>query len=308
MKKGTGFMMLALLSGMLFSCSSSSNEDPTENPIENPGNNPGGRVAVQFSSSISVDTRAAGTTWTAGDCIGIFMTRAGAALADDGISEGVNNIAYTTTAGDGRFAPAQGAGTIYFPINGAVDFYAYYPQQAFAGYQLSLNVADQTDQEAIDLMYATAPNKDKTQPGVMLGFAHQLSNLVLDVQPGDGLTAADLSALTVTVKGQHTTATYNLADGTIANAASPADVAMKAVTAGSRYEAILLPTAGESRELEFNLNNGHDAPFRWTMQGTLDGGMKYHYTKVKLSRTAAEVEGAILPWAETTDDSENEAK
>lgn len=292
-------MMLALLSGALFSCSS--NDDTTGNPDK-------GRVAVQFSSRISIGTRAAGTTWTAGDCIGIFMTQAGAALTDEHISEGVSNTAYTTTTGDGKFTPAQGAETIYFPIDGTVDFYAYYPQQTVNAYQLSLNVADQTNQEAIDLMYATATGKDKTQPSVMLNFAHQLSNLVLDVQPGEGLTTADLANLTVTVKGQNTTATYNLADGTFANAASAADVEMKTVSAGSRYEAILLPTAAESRELEFNLHNGHDAPFRWTMQTTLDAGTQYHYTKVKLSRTAAEVEGTILPWTETTDDTENEAK
>lgn len=297
MKTRTKFLTLALLSGMLFSCSNDDSNENTQNK----------QVAVRFSSSISVGTRAAGTTWTAGDCIGIFMTNANAALADANISENVSNIAYVTT-GDGKFTPAQGAKTIYFPINGAVDFYAYYPHQAVSACQLSLNVADQGNQESIDLMYATAKGKDKTQPNVTLNFAHQLSNIVLDVQPGEGLTAADLANLTITVKAQNTTAIYNLADGTISSAATLADIAMKTVTAGSRYEAILLPTAAESRQLEFNLNNGHDAPFRWTMQTTLDAGTKYHYTKVKLSRTAAEVEGTILPWTETTDDSENEAK
>lgn len=288
---------MVALSASLLSCS---HDEATVAPSAE-------RVAVQFSSNISAGVRATGTTWTAGDCIGIFMTQAGATLAAETISEGVDNTAYATT-GNGQFVPAQGAATIYFPISGAVDFYAYYPQQAVADYALALNVYNQDNQEAIDLMYATATGRDKTQPAVQLTFVHQLSSLVLDVQPGDGLTAADLAGLTVKVKGQATTASFHLADGTLTGAAAPADIAMKTVAAGSRYEAILLPTAAQSRELEFNLNNGHDAPFCWTMHGVLEPGTRYHYTTVRLSRTAAQVEGSIQPWTETTDNNENEAR
>ena len=64
----------------------------------------------------------------------------------------------------------------------------------------------------------------------------------------------------------------------------------------------------EKRVLEFDLNNGYDAPFVWTMPVKLKGGSKYHYTKVKLSRTAAEVFGTIEPWNEVKDDNEHVAK
>ena len=259
------------------------------------------RVAVQFSCQINVETRAAGSQWGAGDRIGIYMTEAGLPLADGNISEQVENIAYVTT-GDGTFTPAEGERTIYFPILGNVDFYAYYPQTAAVDdYQLSVNVADQSRQEAIDLVYATVMNRDKSQPEVQFNFRHQLSNLVLDVQPGNGLTAEELSNLTITVKNQNTTATYRLADGALASAATPADVELKAVTSGSRYEAILLPTADEGRELVFDLHNGHDAPFLWQMPGPLVAGMQYHYSSVKISRTAAQVEGVIQSWGEATD-------
>lgn len=289
---------LAMTAGVMTSCS---NDDAVENTGKEE------KVAVQFSSKISVASRAAGTTWTAGDRIGIFMNEAGQSLSEANIRENALNIAYVTAAGDGKFAPVDEAQTIYFPIHGTVDFYAYYPQQTVTDCKLALNVADQSNQEAIDLMYSKVTGKDKEQPAVTLSFAHQLSNIILDVQPGDGLTAADLAGLTVKVKSQCTTATYDLATGEKSNDGDVADVAMKSVTAGSRYEAILLPSGANSCVIEFDLNNGHDAPFVWTMPTTLEAGMQYHYTKVKLSRTAAEVEGIIQPWAETTDDNENVA-
>ena len=114
--------------------------------------------------------------------------------------------------------------------------------------------------------------------------------------------------MTVTVKGQNTKATFNLVDGTISGEEIPADITMKTTEAGKQYEAILLPTNEESRVIEFDLNNGYDAPFVWTMPGKLVGGNRYHYTVVKLSRSAVEVSGTIEAWTEAGDNNEHVAK
>ncbi|MGN0225196.1 MAG: fimbrillin family protein [Prevotella sp.] len=286
---------LAMLAGCFTSCS---NDDSVDDGQE--------KVAVQLSADISLSTRATGSSWTNGDRIGIFMTEAGSPLTNANVSDGVSNLAYVT-AGDGRFTPADGVKTIYFPIQGSVDFYAYYPHSEVSDCKVALNVANQDNQEAIDFMYATAKGKDKKQPAVTLNFSHMLSNIVLDVQPGDGLTEADLANLTITVKSQYSKAVFNIADGSIAGQSELTDIVMKAVSPGSRYEAVLLPSGANSCLLEFNLNNGSDAPFYWTMQYSLEPGMRYHFTKVRLSRTAVEVDGTILPWTETTDENENEA-
>lgn len=288
-------LSIVLMASAMVSCST---DDATSSAQ-------GDKVAAQFSGNISVNTRATGDTWTAGDQIGIFMTTTGKALAAGSISEGVDNVAYETAKGESTFLPIKEI--VYFPIDGNVDFYAYYPYSKVTDYKVTLNVADQSDQEAIDFMYVTKKNCNKATPKVDLLFNHQLSNLVLDIQPGDGLTQNDLSKLTVTVKGQNTTATFNLADGTVSNAGTPADIVLNAVEKGKKYEAILIPTTATGRELVFNLNNGHDAPFVWTMPTKLEAGSKYHYTSVKLSRTAAEVTGTILPWNEQKDSNEHVA-
>ena len=297
MKKMTKFFALALLAGAMVSCSTEDIAPSTQND----------KVAVQFTGGINVNTRAAGVAWADGDRIGIFMTGADQSLSADAIKEGVDNVCYQTS-GSIAFSPISGGKTIYYPIDGNVDFYSYYPHTTVSDYKVALNVADQTSQEAIDFMYAQTKGCHKSIPQVELKFNHMLSNLVLNVQPGNGLTEDDLNKLKVTIKDQNTTATFNLADGLISGEGNPTNIQMKAVQVGKKYEAILLPTKSTTREIEFDLDNGHDAPFVWTMATDLKGGNLYNYTTVKLTRTSVELSGTIKPWNEVKNNNENIAE
>ena len=294
MKKMTKFFALALLAGAMVSCSTEDTAPSTQND----------KVAVQFTGGISVNTRAAGQDWADGDKIGIFMIEAGKTLSADAIREGVDNVCYQSN-GSIAFSPVSGGKTIFFPIDGDVDFYSYYPQTTVNDYKVALNMANQTSQEAIDFMYAKKTGCNKATPQVDLKFNHMLSKLVLNVQPGNGLTQDDLNKLKVTIKDQNTTATFNLADGVISGEGNPANIQMKTVKVGKKYEAILLPTKSTTREIEFDLDNGHDAPFVWKMDQELKGGNLYNYTTVKLTRTGVELSGTIKPWNEVKNDNEN---
>ena len=294
MKKMTKLFVLALLAGAMVSCNTEDTASTT----------PNGKVAVQFTGGISVNTRASGLAWADGDMIGIFMTGANQSLSADAIKEGVDNVCYQTS-GSIAFSPISGGKTIYYPIDGDVDFYSYYPYTTVSNYKVALNVADQTNQEAIDFMYAKTTGCNKATPQVDLRFSHMLSKLVLNVQPGNGLTEDDLNKLTVTIKDQNTTATFNLADGVISGEGNPDNIQMKAVQVGKRYEAILLPTASKIREIEFELNNGFDAPFVWKMDQELTGGNLYNYTTVKLTRSTVDMMGTIQSWNEVKNNNEN---
>ena len=297
MKKMTKLFALALLAGAMISCSTDDTASST----------PNGKVAVQFTGGINVNTRAAGVAWAEGDKIGIFMTDTKQPLSADAIQEGVDNVCYQTNGSIG-FSPVSGGKTIFYPIDGDVDFYSYYPHTTVSDYKVALDVTDQGKQEAIDFMYAKTPGCNKANPQVFLKFFHKLSNLVLEVQPGPGLTQEDLKKMTVTVKGQNTKATFNLVDGTISGEENPADITMKTTEAGKQYEAILLPTEEASRVIEFDLKNGYDAPFVWTMPVKLESGKRYHYTVVKLSRSAVEISGTIEPWIMAGDNNEHIAQ
>ena len=294
MKKMTKFFALALLAGAMVSCSTEDTAPSTQND----------KVAVQFTGGISVNTRAAGLAWADGDMIGIFMTGTKQPLSVDAIKEGVDNVCYQSNGSIG-FSPVSGGKTIFFPIDGDVDFYSYYPQTTVNDYKVALNMADQKSQEAVDFMYAKTTGCNKAKPQVDLKFNHMLSKLVLNVQPGNGLTQDDLNNLTVTIKDQNTTATFNLADGVISGEGNPDNIQMKAVQVGKRYEAILLPTASTTREIVFDLNNGYEAPFVWKMDSDLKGGNLYNYTTVKLTRTGMALTGTIEAWKEVNNNNEN---
>ena len=215
-------------------------------------------------------------------------------------------MAYETNGGI-SFSPISGGKTIYYPIDGDVDFYAYYPQTTVNDYKVALNVADQSKQEAIDFMYAKTTGCNKAIPQVELKFSHQLSWLVLNVQAGNGLTEVDLENLKVTIEDQNTTATFNLVDGTISDEGNPNNITMKTVEAGKIYEAILLPTTSKTRKIVFDLNTGYAAPFVWTMESALKGGNRYNYTTVKLTRTSVDIMGTIESWNEVKNINENVA-
>ena len=295
MKKIVTFFALALLASVMVSCN---NENSPMAQDE--------KVAVQFTGGINVSTRAAGVAWADGDKIGIFMTAAKETLSANSIKEGVDNVPYETN-GSCSFSPISGGKTVYYPIDGEVDFYAYYPQTTVSDYKVALNVADQSKQEAIDFMYAKTTGCHKTMPQVELKFSHQLSWLVLNVQAGNGLTEDDLKNLKVTIEDQNTTATFNLVDGTISDEGNLTNITMKTVEAGKIYEAILLPTTSKTRKIVFDLNTGYDAPFVWTMESDLKGGNRYNYTTVKLTRTSVDIMGTIESWNEVKNINENVA-
>lgn len=295
MKKIVTFFALALLASVMVSCN---NENSPMAQDE--------KVAVQFTGGINVSTRAAGVAWADGDKIGIFMTAAKETLSANSIKEGVDNVPYETN-GSCSFSPISGGKTVYYPIDGEVDFYAYYPQTTVSDYKVALNVADQSKQEAIDFMYAKTTGCHKTIPQVELKFSHQLSWLVLNVQAGNGLTEDDLKNLKVTIEDQNTTATFNLVDGTISDEGNLTNITMKTVEAGKIYEAILLPTTSKTRKIVFDLNTGYDAPFVWTMESDLKGGNRYNYTTVKLTRTSVDIMGTIESWNEVKNINENVA-
>lgn len=289
-------LILATAALALAACSDNENE---------PADRADGQlVPVEFRASVGVtETRAIDQTWSAADAIGIFMVKAGQSFVPEQISEGAENIRYVVDAAvAGTFKP-DGT-TIYYPMdNSEVDFYAYSPQgsvtkeEVATNYLYAVNVATQTNQEALDLLYSNdVKGKKKTDKVITLGFKHQLCKVILTVEPGAGVSADEMNGLTVKVNAQNTTADFDLTAGALkADVANSADITFFKQTDAYIYEAILLPDAATDRTFEFDLNNGRDVPFIWNMGKALTAGSKYTYT-VKLNRSGVQVSGQIDPW------------
>lgn len=214
-----------------------------------------GSEGIVFTTAIQ--SRVSGNTWNANDEVGIYMMNAGSGI-EAATAQNKKYIAQT----NGTLTAAPGNG-IYLPESGNVDFIAYYPYTtSVSGNKLAVNVSDQSNPAAIDLIYSNGTKgiEATTATTISLAFTHQLTKLTLNVTKD--ATVETLSGLNVTMKGISTEGEFNLADGTLTATAGTnnKDVAMYIDAQGTTATAtaIILPTAAStdqtSLNLTFNLN------------------------------------------------------
>lgn len=271
-----------------------------DNGMETPESD--GRVALQVTSGINVQTRAYNGTWESGDAIGIYMLNGETAEAE--------NCKYTTekTGTSGTFK-ADAANTIYFPINGdSRDFTAYYPyKETIANGIYQVDVTTQTSQKDIDLMGAAkVTGKNKNDADVAFKFAHKLVKLALTIKPdGTSLTAADMKGLKVEITNQPVLATYDVVKGgdvsIITTSGKAVDIELLTNADGTAAEGIVLPnTSTEGMYLRFTLK-GIDTPFTWKICSTpsspfrYEAGRKYTYT-ITVTKTNVNATPTVTDW------------
>jgi hypothetical protein len=254
-------------------------------------------VALEVTAGIATETpqtRVQGTTWQTGDAIGIFQLETGTLMALDVNSKYVNTTGST-------FAPADATQTIYFPIETTPtsDFIAYYPyNDAQANYLYSIDVTNQSNQEAIDLLTADkVTGKDKAAPAVAFNFKHRLSKLELNLTAGNGIITSDLAGIAITITGQQLETTFDLYDGVLATPSGTTQaITLKTASNGLTAEAIIIPAAASAgRQLTFTLSGGEE--FVWNIPDTKEfqAGQKNIYN-ITLNRTSIDVTSTITDW------------
>jgi hypothetical protein len=253
-----------------------------------------------------IKTLAAESSWDSTDDIGVFMVD----NATTDVRNEAANKQYRTADGSGNFTAFNAANTIYYPVNGdKVDFIAYYPYDQLITTlgDYSVDVSNQTASADIDLLYATANNGDagydkNSSSLIALTFNHKLSKLTLNITNEEDvtqITAADLAAMTVSIAGLNTKATFNLAAGTLGAGSTKAAITPRTVTAGAKYEAILLPETFTGATVTFAIPTGSSAGnYNWTIpDGAFDSGKEYVYTVAFTGTNGAiSVTGTIDPW------------
>ena len=273
------YLFLAAAALTLASCSNDNDF------ADRPGD---GRVAVNFSGGITL-TRTTGDAWDLNDGIGIYMVETGTQTVVDNAA----NRRYVTAAGDGRFSPASEDQTIYFPLdaNNKVDFIAYYPQDALTGNTYAVDVTDQSDPAAIDLLWSNnATAKDKTVQPVDLEFYHRLSRVEVELKAGAGVSEAELAGTTVTLSNQPVKADFDVLQNTMATAADVAE-----------SSAIILPQEGiDGRTLHFAFPDGTVESYPLESTRTFEQGKKTIFritvNRIPVGSTEVEVTATIIPW------------
>ncbi|MGF7023664.1 DNA/RNA non-specific endonuclease [Sphingobacterium siyangense] len=242
------YFMIALLT--LNSC------QKTESKME--------QAAVQFSPTIvgQINTKATGTSWDQNDQIGVFMSKSGQPLEAASIVDQVKNQLFTFNG-----SLFQSARAIFLSAE-KVDFIAYHPYKSLTDFQYPIDLSDQSNPTALDLMYANnAKNIDKSNNTVPLTFVRQLSKVSINLSITN--TAA-LEANQVTVKMPEISIKggFDLTTGKLTvNSTEKKDVQGKvSVNANktARIEFILLP--GEDitgKAIKFMAANGDT--YTWTI-------------------------------------------
>ncbi len=306
------FTALLLCAALLTGCSR--NNDPTPD-----GPAP---VAVNFTSSLDgavppsaqaarTRTTAGGDEWVQNDKVGIFMVTAGRSL-QAGLAK---NICYLATpsveqARKASFKPQDASQTIFYPQSGNVDFVAYYPWADNDGRvwgrvdengNYNIAVIDQSNPQAIDVLYAKTSNVPTGQKTVELSFKHVLSKITLHVKAGTGFQPSDLSKVTMYLMNMLATARLDLNVGLLApdfySIISPVKAASAAEGSDATFSAILIPQAAGATDREAYFFVGGQT-YVWTIPDTQAFEPGRHYTfPITINRTGMTV-GAptITPW------------
>ena len=249
------YLITIMLSAfVLHSCSNADEEQIGKGSID-------GSAAIEFLSIVEGDynpmVRAIASSWTADDRIGIFMKKEGQDLSAGNIVAGASNIEHTTITENGIFTAVDATESIYFPKDGSkIDFVAYYPFQAeMTNYKYKVDVSEQFNQEAIDLLFSNnvkAAGKDN--PQTLLKFNHMLSRITFNLQKGEGVTS--LLGMKISIAGQPTLAEFDLVKGTLAiDNQSVNAIEARTYNDGANAEAIVLPVGKKDLEVTFTLGS-----------------------------------------------------
>ena len=267
-----------LLAGVyaLAACSDKENETVAPSP---------GRTPVTFLSFVADEqaeagSRAVGTSWSAGDEIGIFMIEAGAELSAGNILNDASNIMYSTSSGTAQFLPGSGYDPIYLPEKGSVDFIAYYPfQQDMSGYAYDIDLSDQSSIEKLDLLYSdNAKGVNTAGADVEMTFTRQLTKLTFSITTTD---YESLTGLKATLSGQPTKGTFDLATKALnPDGSSIQDFGANLTVVGksAKAEAIVFPVSADNRTVvTFELPDGQTFRHSFPSTAIFEKGHNYTY-------------------------------
>ena len=302
------YIYLAATALMLAACTN--DNEPTT-----PDNGP---VAAQVNASIyGILTRASGTQWADGDCIGITSAGGGTDYS---------NVPYSYNKSEAKFQP-DGAG-IYFQSPEAVTFNAYYPftgtQGTAAGIIDVSTAADyQTaaNQPNIDFLFAEGATGSKADPTVDFmdknpqgeaapdkdhSFHHCMSQITLTFKEGADVDFEKEALSSYSLEGRYLQGTFDTATGEAkadeSKSAATLTIPLADVTATTESSVILLPQNVASGKIGLEVVVGEQTYYADLLlpggKTALDPGCNYTWP-VTVSKTGMIVGTAeIKKWEE----------
>lgn len=281
----TRFFALAALALALAACNN-------DNEILNND----GPVAAKFTAGITPVTRASGTTWDAGDRIGIT-----------GIGTVYDNVPYILK--NGTFE-AEGT-VIYFQTTEEVVFRAYYPYSPTGSLLTITTDADaQQNQPAIDMLFASGATGSTHSPEVSFidktdeggedhSFHHCMSQITLAFEEGSGVNFDLVKPAGYTLSGLKLEGSFNTASGTatVGDQAQAKDLTLT-LDGAVRSSLILIPQEANTLPLKVTYKGQTYYATLTVPQGKLKAGDNYTYTDTVRNKGIEVSKAEIAPWNE----------
>lgn len=266
-----------------------------------------GKSSAVFTTNLnsSATTRATDTQWESGDAIGIYAIKANAALEDGSIHANKANIKHTTLTANktAKFTAAVPTEAIQLDGKVTVDIIGYYPfAQTVSDYSLPINVTNQANPAAIDILYSNSLKGLKSVSDAKMSFSHKLSKVIFSIEPTAdypnlaGLGAKDLAGLKVE-------GAFDLKTGTSTVSGNATTIQPK--VDGATVSAIVVPGQKLDGTVSVQFTLGSEV-FTWKPSKDFDLTPGYKYTfRIQLSKDGSVVtlnpDGSIVDWVEGND-------
>lgn len=259
-----------------------------------------GATATQTRVAISPQNE---SVWEEGDPVGIYMVNNGTS----DVLENAENIKYTASEAGASTSFTSAVQAIYYPLDETkkADFIAYHPyKETLSGFVYPVDVSNQTSQTGIDLMWAAADKQGagyskedgRNNTSVDLAFDHQLAKLRMKVTKAPNVLG---EIVKVNINGMNTTASFDLkGSGGLTGMGNAKSFEACTVTAGSVYEAILLPIGSLDATHTVTFTTDKNETYTWSMYkqiAELKTGKIYTYD-ITVAKYMIEVTGNINSW------------
>ena len=263
-------LYIAAVSFFLLACSSGAENGVDDEPTPPQPEKPTVRIPIGISTYI---TRVTETAFESGDRIGLYVVNRN----DDGSHNDlkpsgnyVDNMRYTYSYN--TRTPGE---TVYWKDDKTcADFYLYYPYQAEHVNENPVVFKVEADQSNVnsyknsDVIIGSTMNVAPSQTTVYIASKHVMSQVIIDLKPGEGFTDASLAAsdVKVTLNIPAVSANIDLATGKVEpimnyDGESLTMTPMTPYKDGNVYRAILVPQQVSQTNL-INVNvDGRDFVF-----------------------------------------------
>lgn len=203
MKNNLFYSTVILLSACFFTACNNDNREADITSVP----------AVIRGKVYSFDVNAAAEQWKGSQMIGITMLKTNSTE----YVEPYHNIKYKPTAYPiGYFTPVSTEDVLTYPLDGSlVDVVAYYPYvDDLKDNMYPMKVGDQTQTKELTFWYANnSKGLGNDNKKATLELRPVLSEIILKLLPGDGVTEAYLANPEIEVNGMYTEADFNLVKG-----------------------------------------------------------------------------------------------